>query len=159
MAAKVTLTILGGALDGTEYAFDKPAKCVIIGRGENCSVRLPNRGWEFQMVSRHHCKLDIDPPHVGVRDLGSRNGTYINGRLIGLRAPEQSPESAAGITFAGFHLHDADILAVGPVHFRVNAQRPLKTAAKNVESAVESGRPEAENSVEQGAAEAMAFAI
>jgi predicted component of type VI protein secretion system len=158
MAAKVTLTILGGALDGTEYAFDKPAKCVIIGRGENCSVRLPNRGWEFQMVSRHHCKLDIDPPHVGVRDLGSRNGTYINGRLIGLRDSEESPESAAGITFAGFHLHDTDILAVGPVHFRVNVQRALKAPAKIVESAVESGPPEAEKSVEHDAAKAMVFA-
>ena len=111
------------------------------------------------MVSRHHCKLDIDPPHVGVRDLGSRNGTYINGRLIGLRDPQESPESAAGIAFAGFHLHDTDILSVGPVHFRVNVQGALKEPAKTVECAVESGPPEAENSVEQGAAEAMAFAI
>src|SRR5262245_63973401 len=85
MPAKVTLTIQGGALDGTQYEFAKAIRCV-IGRSENCSVRLPNHGWEFSMVSRNHCRVDIDPPRVRVRDLGSRNGTYINGRLIGLRA-------------------------------------------------------------------------
>src|SRR5262245_17921100 len=118
MPAKVTLTIQGGALDGTEYTFEKPGRCV-IGRGEDCSVRLPNRGWQFHMVSRHHCQLNIDPPRIRVRDLGSRNGTYINGRLIGLRAHEEAPESAAEMHFGAHDLHAGDILAVGPVHFLV----------------------------------------
>src|SRR5438132_7438837 len=105
MPAKVILTIQGGALDGTVYACAQPARCV-LGRSEDCSVRLPSHGWEFHMVSRHHCRLDIDPRRVRVRDLGSRNGTYINGRLIGLRAGDESPESAADMAFRAYDLHD-----------------------------------------------------
>jgi len=158
MPAKVTLTILGGALDGTEYVFDTPNRSVIIGRGENCSVRLPNRGWDFQMVSRHHCKLDIDPPRVCVRDLGSRNGTYINDRLIGLRAPEESPESAAAMASCAYELYDEDILAVGPVHFRVNVKSAKKAKAEPANTGGELGTTGAEEIVEPSPEEMM-FAI
>jgi DNA-binding NarL/FixJ family response regulator len=33
-------------------------------------------------VSRRHCLVDVDPPEVRVTDLGSRNGTYVNGQRI-----------------------------------------------------------------------------
>ena len=157
MAAKVTLTVLGGALDGTEFEFDKPNRCV-IGRSEDCSVRLPSRGWAFQMVSRHHCQLEIDPPTIQVRDLGSRNGTYVNDRLIGLRAPEESPESAAAIASFPYELHDEDILAIGPVHFRVSVKGSEKTKAEGAEAACETRTSEAEVKVAQVEEELM-FAI
>ena len=157
MAAKVTLTVLGGALDGTEFEFDKPNRCV-IGRSEDCSVRLPNRGWAFQMVSRHHCQLEIDPPTIQVRDLGSRNGTYVNDRLIGLRAPEESPESAAAIAAFPYELHDEDILAIGPVHFRVSVKDAEKAKAESVSATCESGTAVAEENVVSAEEEIM-FAI
>jgi serine/threonine-protein kinase len=37
----------------------------------------------FQRISRRHCELFYDPPQLRVRDLGSVNGTYINGRRLG----------------------------------------------------------------------------
>jgi len=157
MPAKVTLTVLGGALDGTEFEFDKPSRCV-IGRSEDCSVRLPNRGWAFQMVSRHHCQLEVDPPCIRVRDLGSRNGTYVNDRLIGVRAPEESPESAAAIASFGYELHDEDILAIGPVHFRVTVKDAEKANAEPAFATAESGTPAAEENVGP-AEEEMMFAI
>ena len=157
MAAKVTLTVLGGALDGTEFEFDKPNRCV-IGRSEDCSVRLPSRGWAFQMVSRHHCQLEIDPPTIQVRDLGSRNGTYVNDRLIGLRAPEESPESAAAIAAFAYELHDEDILAIGPVHFRVSVNDAEKANAEPAYATAEAGAPGAEETVKPSPEELM-FAI
>jgi serine/threonine-protein kinase len=157
MPAKATLTILGGALDGTEFEFDKPNRCV-IGRSEDCSVRLPNRGWAFQMVSRHHCQLEIDPPHMLVRDLGSRNGTYVNDRLIGQRAPEESPKSAAAMASGGYELHNENILSIGPVHFRVNVKGAERAKAETTHAASESGTPEAEENV-GSEAEEMMFAI
>jgi pSer/pThr/pTyr-binding forkhead associated (FHA) protein len=47
----------------------------IIGRAEDCNLRLPNR-----FVSRHHCELIINDRDrvVSVRDLGSQNGTFVN---------------------------------------------------------------------------------
>jgi pSer/pThr/pTyr-binding forkhead associated (FHA) protein len=117
MAAKVTLTVHGGALDGKQYCFKQRAKCV-IGRGEDCLIQLPSN-WEFQLVSRHHCELHIGPSCVRVCDLGSRNGTYINGKLIGHRPRTESAESAQPRVFAFHDLHDGDQLWVGPVLFEV----------------------------------------
>jgi pSer/pThr/pTyr-binding forkhead associated (FHA) protein len=117
MKANVTLTLIGGALDGKEYTFTKPTHCV-VGRGEECSVRLPS-GWEYQVVSRRHCLIDIDPPFVCVRDLGSRNGTYLNGRLIGQRAHCEFPEEVSEQAFSDYELADGDELWIGPVTIRV----------------------------------------
>jgi len=117
MAAKVTLTIHGGALDGKQFTIRQPAKCV-IGRAEDCLIQLPSN-WEFQLVSRHHCELHIEPSGVRVCDLGSRNGTYINGKLVGHRPRTESVESAAPRVSAFYDLHDGDQLWVGPVLFEV----------------------------------------
>jgi eukaryotic-like serine/threonine-protein kinase len=157
MPANVTLTIQGGSLDGTEFTFDEPARSV-IGRSEDCPVRLPNKGWEFHMVSRHHCLLHIDPPHIRVRDLGSRNGTYINGRLIGLRNPEESPESAADFAFGANDLYDGDILQIGPVHFRVKVRSAKRVKPEAIKAPADSRAPKAEQCTKLPADELM-FAI
>ena len=33
-------------------------------------------------VSRHHARIDVDGPHVWIEDLGSKNGTFVNGQRI-----------------------------------------------------------------------------
>jgi len=48
-----------------------------FGRGAECHVR-PNSDW----VSRQHCLLRVTPEAVFLRDLGSRNGTLVNGALL-----------------------------------------------------------------------------
>jgi serine/threonine-protein kinase len=47
-----------------------------VGRASDCLIRLPS-DLEYCIVSRHHCLLDIAPPEVRVRDLGSLNGTFV----------------------------------------------------------------------------------
>ncbi len=48
-----------------------------FGRGKECHVR-PNSEW----VSRQHCLLRVTPTAAYLRDLGSRNGTLVNGVLL-----------------------------------------------------------------------------
>jgi len=55
------------------------AAAAIIGRGKGCKVRIPSAE-----VSRRHCLLFVDQGCLGVEDLKSANGTYLNGaRIIG----------------------------------------------------------------------------
>lgn len=47
----------------------------MIGRSEDAQFCLP----QDRFFSRHHCILEIAPPQCFLRDLGSTNGTYVNG--------------------------------------------------------------------------------
>jgi len=47
----------------------------MIGRSEDAQFCLP----QDRFFSRHHCILEIAPPQCFLRDLGSTNGTFVNG--------------------------------------------------------------------------------
>jgi predicted component of type VI protein secretion system len=51
---------------------------LLIGREEDCQLRP-----DSEFVSRHHCVLLLDDYTLRIRDLGSKNGTFVNGRRIG----------------------------------------------------------------------------
>lgn len=49
----------------------------VIGRGDQANLRLPDVG-----ISRRHARLDFDGGQVVLTDLGSTNGTMVNGQRI-----------------------------------------------------------------------------
>jgi len=49
----------------------------LIGRETDCNLRPDN-----ELISRHHCVLRRDEYGLRVRDLGSKNGTFVNGEKI-----------------------------------------------------------------------------
>ncbi len=74
---RVTLRVLAGPYDGQEFTFDQH-DTFLIGRSENAHLYLP----EDRFFSRHHCLLEIAPPRCFLRDLGSTNGTFVNGQRV-----------------------------------------------------------------------------
>jgi pSer/pThr/pTyr-binding forkhead associated (FHA) protein len=91
MSAPVQVIVRDGELPARQYVFDRRTTCK-VGRAHDCAIKLPNDEMHF-IISRHHCELDIDPPAVRVRDLGSRNGTFLNGVNIGQRRQEKKERS------------------------------------------------------------------
>jgi pSer/pThr/pTyr-binding forkhead associated (FHA) protein len=118
VAAKVTLTVTDGTHSGKQFVFSGPAHCV-AGRAEDCSVRLVG-GFEDSMLSRHHCAIDVNPPQISVHDLGSRNGTYLNGQRIGRRYEVREPGQDTDVLHREYALHDGDVLRLGPIPFLVS---------------------------------------
>ena len=49
----------------------------VIGRDEDCQLRARS-----EEVSRRHCVIVVGPGSVTVRDLGSKNGTFVNQRPV-----------------------------------------------------------------------------
>jgi eukaryotic-like serine/threonine-protein kinase len=132
MNAEVTLTIMEGANAGKEYIF-RGRTLLSVGRGTDCLLQLPNDIAHLN-VSRHHCVFDIDPPEVRVRDLGSRNGTHVNGKNIGQRTRGQSAsESAADMS--DWILEDGDEVRVGYTVFRVHISSGEMMPAEHVVAA------------------------
>jgi pSer/pThr/pTyr-binding forkhead associated (FHA) protein len=120
MSATVTLQVVAGAPHGAEFVYDARGLCS-VGRAPDCTLRLPNDG-AHRTISRHHCLLEIAPPEAWICDLGSLNGTYVNGERIGLRGPDAEPDPADFPSLPTFPLHDGDELRVGDVIFRVRVR-------------------------------------
>jgi len=69
------LVVIGGDNVGAVHKIDKTR--AIIGRGREADIRIPDDG-----ISREHVEVLGEPEHVTVRDLGSTNGTFHNGRKV-----------------------------------------------------------------------------
>jgi pSer/pThr/pTyr-binding forkhead associated (FHA) protein len=118
MSARIVLAALQEGLDGKEIILEQSGRFV-VGRAEDCDLRLT--GGDLSSVSRHHCVLEVQPPSISVRDLGSRNGTFINGEMIGRRSlATPLDESHLDEGFVTFELNDGDILQLGTLALRVN---------------------------------------
>ena len=86
MGTLIILNFRTGSLRGEERRMAGPDRCV-LGRSPASVLRLPPSA-EYSPISRRHCILDIGDGRVRVRDLGSRNGTFING----VRLPASHPD-------------------------------------------------------------------
>jgi len=62
---------------GATKRFPLPSSVTVIGRRQDCDLCVP-----LMVVSRRHCELSQDQGRLHVRDLGSRNGTFLNGRQV-----------------------------------------------------------------------------
>ena len=59
------------------HEFALPEGTHLIGRAEECLIRF-----DSVRVSRHHARVVVTPDAVSIEDLGSRNGTWFEGRRI-----------------------------------------------------------------------------
>jgi pSer/pThr/pTyr-binding forkhead associated (FHA) protein len=123
------LTVKEGTQRGRKFVLDRSAHWV-IGRMDDCSVKLSG-GIEYQLISRHHAALDVEPRAVLVRDLGSLNGTYVNGKLVGRRHQGLVPEDGTEVLDPGQPLADGDELRLGPVTFDVRVEVPATSPQNN----------------------------
>jgi hypothetical protein len=63
-----------GPLNGHRFPLQRDK---LVGREESCDIVIPSR-----QVSRHHARLALTRSGVLLEDLGSKNGTYCNGKII-----------------------------------------------------------------------------
>jgi hypothetical protein len=92
-------------------------RAVVIGRGASSSLRLPDTS-EYQTVSGYHCVIELSRNRAYLRDLGSLNGTFLNGHLVSRR--EEDRLQGVAVSGFGVKLVDGDIVTLaGTFSFRV----------------------------------------
>jgi serine/threonine-protein kinase len=74
---QVNLKVLAGPYKGHVFTFSQHDS-FLIGRTNDAHLCLP----DDRFFSRNHCLLEINPPHSFLRDLGSTNGTFVNGQRV-----------------------------------------------------------------------------
>jgi hypothetical protein len=86
--------------DGATIRTRRTGRRVLIGRAPSADIRIDD-----PRVSRLHARLEMREDGVYVEDLGSRNGTTVDGRAIGtnrrLEAGDEIGIGAASIIFRG----------------------------------------------------------
>lgn len=102
---ELKLIVLAGAKEGTQIPLKKSK--FIIGRSSECTLRAAS-----DAISRRHCAILRTKDGWVARDLGSRNGTYLNDEKI------ESPSP----------LSVGDELRIGPLKFRVDASDKAKAS-------------------------------
>jgi pSer/pThr/pTyr-binding forkhead associated (FHA) protein len=113
MATGVVLAATEGGLKGQEFAFS-PEWQVVLGRSPDCTLRLAGDIG----VSRQHCLIEVDEAGAWVKDLGSLNGTFVNGQSIGQRDRDRQADAAAARPPRRL-LQEGDELRIGAHAFRV----------------------------------------
>jgi len=71
------LRVLNGETAGEELELPEAPSSVVLGRGDDCDLALPDGD-----CSREHCEVLRDPDGVVVRDLESKNRTFVNDRRV-----------------------------------------------------------------------------
>ncbi|MFO8065802.1 MAG: diguanylate cyclase [Spirochaetota bacterium] len=74
-----------------------------IGRGAGCEIQLPDIS-----VSRRHAQLFAEDETFFVEDLGSTNGTYVNGELVSRRELQGGEKIRVGRLHLEFQIRDDD---------------------------------------------------
>lgn len=137
--------------DGTNKSFRLPSTVTVIGRRQESDLCIP-----LMVVSRRHCELNLEMDRLKLRDLGSRNGTYINGQRVDQAEVNPGDKIQIGpITFAvqidnqPAELSTPDsVILQPPEHLAV----PEKQAVDQGETFLE---PAADDSAEDAAAEIL----
>jgi DNA-binding winged helix-turn-helix (wHTH) protein len=97
-----------------EYRLMRGRRAFTLVSGENSIGRDPDSTVQVDhaAVSRRHARIVVVDPTATIEDLGSRNGTFVNGRRIS-RAD----------------LHDGAILGLGPIVLTVHIRWPSASTA------------------------------
>jgi len=118
MLGKVHFQFADGAMKGKAFVFEEH-DTFIFGRAADCHARLPE---DDTLVSRHHFLVEVNPPAARLRDLGSLNGTQVNGQKIGGRNKGETPEQGAKRRHPEIDLQDGDQLRVGHTVLQVKTE-------------------------------------
>lgn len=93
---------------------------LLVGRHAECDVRI-----DLPQISRRHCCVALADDRVLIRDLGSRNGLRVNGRLI---------DEA--------RIYPGDEVAIGPLLYRYEVEAPATVARPRADPQADANDPD-----------------
>lgn len=101
-AGQYTFSLIGLTPPAAGLTYTLPQGDIDVGRGDECAITIADPS-----VSRRHAMLVVGPQSMEAEDLGSSNGSFVNGQPIGRQA-----------------LADGNLLRFGNVEFEVSVEKP-----------------------------------
>src|SRR5436190_11482398 len=112
---RITLTVTDGPHTGQVFTFSGH-DTFLVGRSRRAHFRLPQKDKYF---SRVHFLIEVNPPRCRIMDMGSRNGTHVNGQKVEMADLNDGDQIRAGHT-------------VLRVQFEATAEQPAPPALPTV---------------------------
>jgi serine/threonine-protein kinase len=98
---RINLSVTAGPHTGQVFSFEEHDN-FIVGRSKRAHFQLPSKDKYF---SRIHFMVEVNPPQCRLMDMGSLNGTYVNGQKVDVA-----------------DLKDGDLIKAGQTVLRVSVQ-------------------------------------
>jgi hypothetical protein len=118
VSAKVQIKISKGKDAGKIFTFTEH-DTFVFGRMDDSHACIP----DDTQVSRHHFILEVNPPQACLRDLGSLNGTWVNGKKYGAREKGETPEQGAKRRYPEVAIKHGDRIKVGVTELEVAVEK------------------------------------
>lgn len=122
--------------DGSTKAFPLSGSVTVVGRRQDCDLCIP-----LMIVSRRHCEIGQDQGQLVLRDLGSRNGTFLNGQQV-----------------SQGYINPGDSLRIGPLDFAVQINGEPADLGSSDESIVRPPKHTRQRKIDNIVTEATEFA-
>ncbi len=98
---RYSLAVILGANAGTIFTIERPR--VVIGRGAECDLQLHD-----SEVSRRHAAVEVHGDEAVISDLGSTNGTFVEGARVDSARLSSHQEFSLGTTSLMFIVTELD---------------------------------------------------
>ncbi len=95
--------------DGTVDSYPLSQGPATIGRGSMANLRIDD-----EFISRIHCEVFLRDKEAVIRDLNSRNGTFVNGHRTQEKVLGTGDRIQVGETFLSFQLNSEILPPVNP---------------------------------------------
>lgn len=116
--------VLAGTVLGRPVRFVLPRDGAVVGSAEDCDLRLPE-----PTVSRRHAEVHAGEEAVEVRDLGSSNGTFLDGSPVRRCTAGPGAELGFGsVVLTLDQVAEDDLEAALPLPERAEERRPAGPA-------------------------------
>ena len=112
---------------GSQKSFSLPDSTTVIGRRGDCDLCIP-----LKTVSRRHCQFNQNKETIKIRDLGSRSGTFLNGKRIDEAAVKAGDYIRIGPLIFGLQINGRpeNIVPPKPVKPKPAKPKPAPKAPK-----------------------------
>lgn len=121
---RVTLDVIAGPHRGLQFTFPDH-DTFLVGRSRQAHLRLPD---DDEYFSRHHFLIEVNPPRCRLLDLGSTNGTFVNGQKVAAADLRDGDQIEGGQTLLRVRIETDVPLANATIGLAAPADPELSTA-------------------------------
>lgn len=122
MSRTIKFVVIEGPAEGREFLLDATGTgTASFGRQATCECPLV----EDLQLSRRHFQVDVTPSSIRLQDLGSLNGTFINGIKYGGRTPNDPATENVRKPPPAVDLKEGDRIKAGQTQLRVTMENAL----------------------------------